>query len=113
MKEPITWSDFDKIDMRIGTILSAEPFPQARKPAYQLTIDLGPDIGIKKSSAQITHHYTPDTLVGKKIVAVVNFPPRQIGPMMSHCLVLGSYQPDGSVCLLSGGSQALNGSKVG
>ena len=109
----ISWSDFEKVDMRVGTIVTAEAFPQARKPAYKLTIDFGEEIGIKRSSAQITDHYQPDDLVGERIVAVVNFPPKQIGPFISECLVMGSYQPDGSVLLLEAGKAAINGSSVG
>ncbi|MBW8305113.1 MAG: tRNA-binding protein, partial [Brevundimonas sp.] len=85
----ITFDDFLKVDIRVGQVISAEPFPQARKPAFRLAIDFGPDIGVKKSSAQITVHYTPYKLVGRKFAAVVNFPPRQIGPFMSEVLTLG------------------------
>jgi tRNA-binding protein len=111
--EPITWNDFAKVDMRIGTITAAEPFPQARKPAYKLTIDFGPDIGIKRSSAQITTLYQPTTLIGKQITAVVNFPPKQIGPFMSECLVLGSVAPDGTVTLLTATQPVENGLRIG
>jgi len=97
--ETITWDDFTKVELRLGTILTAEPFPEARKPAYKLTVDFGPEIGVKQSSAQITDLYTPDDLVGKRVVGVVNFPPRQIGPFMSECLVTGFYNSKGEVIL--------------
>lgn len=109
----IQWPDFEKIDIRIGTILTAEEFPEARKPAYKLTIDFGTDLGVKRSSAQITHHYQPEDLIGKQVTAVVNFPAKQIGPFVSECLVLGSYQSDHSVILLASDLQVINGAKVG
>lgn len=98
--ERISFDDFLKVDVRIGQVLTADPFPEARKPAYKLTIDFGPDIGIRKSSAQITVHYTLDQLVGRKVAAVVNFPPRQIGPFMSEVLTLGFPDAAGEVVLV-------------
>ena len=97
----ITFDDFMKVDIRCGEITRAEPFPEARKPAIKLWVDFGDEIGVKKSSAQITKHYSPDTLIGKKVMAVVNFPPRQIGPVMSEILVLGVPDADNEVVLLS------------
>lgn len=108
----IAWNDFEKIEIRTGTILSAEDFPNAKKPAYKLTIDFG-ELGIKKSSAQITTHYTKEELTGKQIVAVVNFPVKQIANFFSECLVLGAVQNDGSVILLQVDRKVENGLKVG
>jgi len=108
----ITFADFEKVDIRIGTIVGVEPFPEARKPAFKLRIDFGAVIGVKKSSAQITQHYSPETLMGRQVAAVVNFPPRQIGPFMSEVLTLGFPDADGSVVLI-GPSQAVpNGGKL-
>lgn len=97
---PITFDDFLKVDIRVGRIVAAEPFPQARKPAFKLTIDFGPEIGIKRSSAQITVNHTLDELVGSQVLAVVNFPARQIGPFMSEVLTLGVPDADGQVMLI-------------
>lgn len=108
----ISWADFEKIDIRTGTILEARDFPEAIKPAFQLVIDFG-DLGIKQSSAQITAHYSPATLVGKQIIAVVNFPPKKIAHFYSECLVLGVYDENHQVILLSPNLPTCNGFKIG
>lgn len=108
----IHWQDFEKIDMRIGTIINAENFEKARKPAYILEIDFGA-LGIKKSSAQITAHYKADDLIGKQIIAVVNFPKKQIANFFSECLVMGVYEQNGDVVLLSSDKKVKNGLKIG
>jgi tRNA-binding protein len=108
----ITFDDFMKVDIRIGQVVAAEAFPEARKPAYKLNIDFGPDIGVKRSSAQITVHYTLDELVGRKVAAVVNFPPRQIGPVMSEVLTLGFPDADGEVVLIGVDRDAVIGGRL-
>lgn len=112
IRPQITIDDFDQVDIRVGTIIAAENFPQARKPALKLKIDFGNPIGIKNSSAQITQFYHPNTLVGKQIAAVVNFLPRQIGPFMSEVLVLGFNDPNDAVVLISPDHQVPNGRKL-
>lgn len=107
-----TFDDFLKLDIRVGTILEAKPFEKARKPAYQLKVDFGDEIGVKRSSAQITDRYTPEALVGKQVMAVVNFPPRQIADFMSEVLVLGTYS-EGGVILITPDQPAKNGDKLG
>ncbi len=108
----ISWSDFEKIDIRIGTIKEATIFTKANQPAYQLIIDFGP-LGIKKSSAQITHHYSTEALIGIQIIAVVNFPPKQIANFFSECLVLGVYDEQNKVVLLRADKKMSNGDKIG
>jgi tRNA-binding protein len=112
MTDTISFDDFLKVDVRVGTIVEAEPFPEARKPAFKLKIDFGDAIGVKKSSAQITKHYTPESLVGQQVMAVVNFPPRQIGPMMSEVLTLGVPDGDGEVVLLQPTDSVPNGGRL-
>lgn len=109
----ITWTDFEKIDMRVGTILEARAFPEARKPAYQLFIDFGDELGVKKSSAQITVHYSPETLIGKQVIAVTNFPEKSIAGFKSQCLVLGVYDENNAVILLEPQQPVKNGQKIG
>jgi len=112
MKE-ISWQEFEQVELRVGTIVKIDAFPEARKPAYKLEVDFGPEIGVRKSSAQITVHYTPEELLGRQVVAVVNFPVKQIGPMRSECLVTGFYREDGSVVLCVPDKAVPNGSKLG
>lgn len=108
----VSFDDFLRVDIRVGTILAAEPFPQARKPAYKLRIDFGPGVGIKRSSAQITRHYQPEALVGRQIAAVVNFAPRQIGPFVSEVLTLGFPDAEGAVVLFSPDQKVADGARL-
>lgn len=108
----LSWKEFERVDIRIGTVLDAEFFKEAIKPAIKLTIDFGEDLGIKKSSAQITDHYEPNDLIGMQVSAVINFPKKQIGPFISECLVAGFIQDDGSVVLAVPDKKAKNGSKL-
>lgn len=108
----INWADFEKVELRVGTVKSVDEFPEARKPAYKLTIDFGAEIGVRKSSAQITDLYNADSLVGQQVVAVVNFPRKQIGPFMSECLVTGFAREDGAIVLVSPTESVPDGSKL-
>lgn len=108
----ITYAEFEKVDIRVGRITKAEPFPEARKPAYKLWVDFGPEIGEKRSSAQITKHYTIEQLIGRQVLGVVNFPPRQIGPVMSEVLVLGLPDDEGAVVLVGPGHEVPLGGKL-
>lgn len=108
----IYWQEFERVDLRIGTVVRVEPFPEARNPSYKVFVDFGDDLGIKKSSAQITHLYHPDDLIGKQVLGVVNFPPKQIGPFMSEFLLTGFTQSDGSVVLATTDQPVKNGLKL-
>ena len=110
--ETISWADFEKVELRVGTVVSVENFPEARKPAFKLRVDFGKEIGVKKSSAQITDLYDKDNLLGRQVLAVVNFPPRQIGPTRSECLVTGFEQENGAVVLVRPDSKVPNGAKL-
>jgi tRNA-binding protein len=110
--EQITWNDFERVELRVGTIMDVEDFPETRKPAYKLLVDFGEEIGIKHSSAQITELYPKEKLVGKQVVAVVNFPPKQVGPFLSECLVTGFYRSDGAVVLAVPDDNVPNGAKL-
>jgi len=112
ISETVTFADFERIDIRVGTIVAADPFPEARKPAIKLRIDFGAAIGVKRSSAQITDHYSPESLIGRQVAAVVNFPPRQIGPFLSEVLTLGFPDADGKVVLIGPGLAVPNGGKL-
>jgi tRNA-binding protein len=112
LSEEITYADFERVDIRVGTVLEARVFPEARKPAYILMIDFGPEIGVKKSSAQITVHYRPETLVGRQVLGVVNFPPRQIGPVRSEVLTLGFMGAEDAVVLAGVDRPVPNGKKL-
>jgi tRNA-binding protein len=111
--ETIGWHDFEKVEIRVGTVVAVESFPEARKPAYKLTVDFGPEIGLKRSSVQITAHYQPEELNGRQVVGVVNFPAKRIGPFQSECLITGFYREDGSVILAVPDKPVPNGAKLG
>ncbi len=113
MSETIEWADFERVQICVGTVLSAEVLKRARKPAYVLQVDFGPEIGVRKSSAQITELYTPEELIGRQVVGVVNFPKKQIGPMMSECLITGFYRQDGAVVLAVPDQKVENGARLG
>lgn len=108
----LSWEEFAKVDLRVGTIVEVQPFPEARKPAWKLWVDFGEELGVKRSSAQVTVHYQPEDLLGRQVVAVVNFPPKQIGPFMSECLVTGFPDAEGSVILAQPERPVLNGAKL-
>jgi tRNA-binding protein len=110
--EKITWNDFEKVELRVGTIIQTEDFPEAKKPAYKITADFG-EFGVKKSSAQITGHYSKEDLIGKQIIAVINFPNKQIGPFQSEFLTTGFYKEDGTVILAIPDKDIKNGAKLG
>jgi tRNA-binding protein len=112
MSETISWDDFQKVKIKIGTVVRAEEFPEARKPAYKVWVDFGGDLGVKKSSAQITVHYKPEDLIGRQIVAVVNFPPMQIGPIKSEFLLTGFYDEDGAVVIAQPERPVPNGARL-
>ncbi len=109
----LTWQEFERVEMRVGTIVAAEHFPEARRPAYKLTVDFGDEVGVRRSSAQVTDLYTLDDLIGKQVMGVVNFPRKQIGPFMSECLVTGFVQSDGSVVLAVPDRACANGTRLG
>ena len=110
--QTISWQEFEMVELRVGTLVRVEPFPEARKPAYKLRVDFGPEVGVKKSSAQVTVHYTPETLLGRQVLGVVNFPPRQIGPFRSEALVLGLPDEAGAVVLIGPGQDVPLGGKL-
>jgi tRNA-binding protein len=110
--ETISWADFEKVELRVGTIVEVEDFPEARKPAFKLKVDFGDEFGVKKTSAQITDLYNREDLIGRQVLAVINFPPRQIGPVRSECLVTGFHREDGAVVLAGPESNVPNGAKL-
>lgn len=112
MSETISWEDFAKVELRVGTVVEVQPFPEARKPAYIIHVDFGPEFGVRKTSAQITDLYTPETLIGRQILGVVNFPIKQIGPMRSEFLLTGFHRDDGSVVITSPEQAVPNGAKL-
>lgn len=112
MADTISWDDFERVDIRVGTVIRAEPYPEARRPAIKLWVDFGEGIGLRKTSAQLTVHYTPEALLGRQVAAVVNFPPRQIGKFMSEILVLGMPDAEGAVVLLAPDQVVPNGGKM-
>lgn len=109
----IEWADFEKVELRVGTIVDVQAFPEARKPAYKVTVDFGPEIGTKRTSAQITVNYSIESLAGRQVIGIVNFPPKQIGPFMSEFLLAGFYRRDGSVILAVPDDDVPNGAKLG
>ena len=111
--ETISWQEFEKVELRVGTVTAVEPFPEARKPAYKLTVDFGSGIGTRRSSAQLTAHYRPEDLLGRQVVGVVNFPAKRIGPFMSECLITGFYREDGTVILAVPDKPVPDGAKLG
>ena len=112
MADEISFDDFLKVDIRVGRVIRAEPFPEARKPAIKMWIDFGPEIGERKTSAQLTAHYTPESLTGRQVMGVVNFPPRQIGPFMSEVLVLGAADPQGGIVLIAPDQEVAEGERM-
>lgn len=110
---PLRFPEFERVDMRVGVVTGAQEFPEARRPAYKLTIDFGPELGVKRSSAQITRHYRVGDLLGRHVIAVVNFPPKRIGPFVSEVLVLGAYDDEGEVVLLAPERPVTPGSRIG
>ena len=112
VQETISWDDFMRVDLRVGTIVAVDDFPEARRPAYKLQVDFGAEIGVKKSSAQITALYERDSLIGKQVLAVVNFPPKQIGPVRSECLVTGFHNAEGDIVLTMPTARVPNGARL-
>jgi tRNA-binding protein len=113
MMESITWADFERVELRVGTVVAAEDFPEARKPAYKLTVDFGEEVGVRRSSVQITALYSKEELVGKQVIGIVNFPGKRIGPFLSECLITGFYREDGTVVLAVPDKPVPDGSKLG